>query len=70
MCIPSDLTREGVEHYRERVEGVLNRLTVEAEAWAEAGSEKTGQRRLRRQSAPRPTSAAELRVHQPLSGAA
>lgn len=45
--IPSDLDREGVEHYRLRVERLLLRLTTEAEAWAESGARKTGQQPIR-----------------------
>jgi hypothetical protein len=41
MVIPPNLDREGVEHYRLQVERLLNRLTCEAEAWAEAGTPKT-----------------------------
>ena len=40
MNIPPNLDREGVEHYRQRVEQLLNRLTCEAEAWADAGTPK------------------------------
>ncbi len=40
MTIPPNLDRQGVEHYRRQVEDVLNRLTCEAEAWAEAGTPK------------------------------
>jgi len=40
LPIPPNLDRDGVEHYRQRVEGLLNRLTSEAEAWAEAGTAK------------------------------
>jgi lysophospholipid acyltransferase (LPLAT)-like uncharacterized protein len=40
MVIPPNLDRAGVEHYRQSVEGLLNRLTCEAEAWAEAGTPK------------------------------
>jgi lysophospholipid acyltransferase (LPLAT)-like uncharacterized protein len=40
MVIPPNLDRDGVEHYRQRVEELLNRLTCEAEAWAEAGTPK------------------------------
>jgi lysophospholipid acyltransferase (LPLAT)-like uncharacterized protein len=35
--IPPDLGRDGLEHYRVEVERLLNRLTVEAEAWACSG---------------------------------
>jgi len=41
--IPPDLDREGLEHYRERIERLLTRLTDEAEAWATAGTPKIGQ---------------------------
>jgi lysophospholipid acyltransferase (LPLAT)-like uncharacterized protein len=40
MEIPANLDRDGIEHYRLRVEQMLNRLTSEAEAWAEAGTSK------------------------------
>jgi len=40
MVIPGDLDREGVEHYRQQVERLLNHLTCEAEAWAAAGTPK------------------------------
>ena len=50
MVIPPALDREGVEHYRLKVERLLNRLTVEAEAWAEAGTPKIDEVPLRRQS--------------------
>jgi hypothetical protein len=43
MVIPADLDRAGVEHYRLRVEHLLNRLTCEAEAWAEAGTPKANE---------------------------
>jgi lysophospholipid acyltransferase (LPLAT)-like uncharacterized protein len=49
MVIPPDLDREGVEHYRQQVEQMLNRLTVEAEAWAEAGTPKIDEVPVRRQ---------------------
>jgi lysophospholipid acyltransferase (LPLAT)-like uncharacterized protein len=50
--IPPDLDRTGVEHYRWETECLLNRLTLEAEAWAEAGTRKIGQVRLDRHGAP------------------
>jgi hypothetical protein len=40
LRLPSDLDREGVEHYRLHVERLLNRLTEEAEAWAASGTRK------------------------------
>jgi lysophospholipid acyltransferase (LPLAT)-like uncharacterized protein len=43
MNIPPDLDRDGIEHYRVEVERMLNRLTLEAEAWAEAGTRKVNE---------------------------
>jgi lysophospholipid acyltransferase (LPLAT)-like uncharacterized protein len=40
MQIPANLDRDGIEHYRVEVERMLNRLTSEAEAWAESGTHK------------------------------
>ena len=53
LNIPTDLDREGVEHYRREVEWMLNRLTLEAEAWAESGTRKVSEVPLLRQSAPK-----------------
>ena len=49
--VPPDLDRDGIEHYRQRVERLLNRLTLEAEAWAEAGTRKIEQTTVFRQPA-------------------
>jgi lysophospholipid acyltransferase (LPLAT)-like uncharacterized protein len=43
MHLPPKLDREGLEHYRLEVERLLNRLTDEAEAWAEAGTRKVNE---------------------------
>lgn len=51
MQIPAALNRKQVEYYRNRVEGVLLRLTLEAEAWAEAGTRKENQIPIRREPA-------------------
>ncbi|NLE37715.1 MAG: lysophospholipid acyltransferase family protein [Pirellulaceae bacterium] len=50
--VPPDLDRDGIEHYRQRVEEVLNRLTLEAEAWAESGARMPGQTKLWRAGRP------------------
>lgn len=42
--IPPDLDREGLEHYRQEMENLLNMLTTEAEQWAESGSRYEGQK--------------------------
>lgn len=47
--IPADLDREGLEHYRQQVERLLKRLTLEAEAWAESGTRKLEEVPLRRE---------------------
>jgi hypothetical protein len=36
--IPAGLDRSGIEHHRQRVENLLNRLTEEAEQWAATGT--------------------------------
>lgn len=51
--IPSELKREGVEMYRQRVEELLNVLTTRAEQWAESGERWKGQLPMRRQGARR-----------------
>jgi lysophospholipid acyltransferase (LPLAT)-like uncharacterized protein len=49
--VPAGLDREGVEHFRRRIERLMNRLTVEAETWAESGTRKVGQFHVRRRLA-------------------
>jgi lysophospholipid acyltransferase (LPLAT)-like uncharacterized protein len=51
ILIPRDVDREGLEHYRVEVEKLLNRLTLEAEAWAESGLRKSAGEPLRPQHA-------------------
>lgn len=51
--LPEDLDRAGVEHYRQQVERLLNRLTCEAEAWAESGTRKIDERQIFQQHAAR-----------------
>jgi len=53
MQIPAKLTRASLEHYRQRAEGVLLRLTFEAESWADAGTCKTQQFAIYPQAAAR-----------------
>jgi lysophospholipid acyltransferase (LPLAT)-like uncharacterized protein len=43
MTVPADLDRAGLEKCRMRVEQLLNNLTTEAEAWAEARTRKSGE---------------------------
>ncbi len=43
LMLPTDLDRQGIETCRIRVERLLNDLTCEAEAWAEAGTKKSGE---------------------------
>ncbi len=43
LHLPPDLDRPGLEECRQRVERLLNNLTLEAEAWAAAGTRKTGE---------------------------
>jgi lysophospholipid acyltransferase (LPLAT)-like uncharacterized protein len=50
--IPANLSRDGYEHYRQRVERLLNRLTETAEQWAESGSRYLDEVVVRREGAP------------------
>jgi hypothetical protein len=47
LMLPRDLNREGMEVCRVRVERLLNGLTSEAEAWAAAGTRKSGEVSIR-----------------------
>ncbi len=49
--IPPNLDRDGLEHYRLRIEQLLNRLTLEAEAWACSETSKIGQQSVHRRGA-------------------
>jgi hypothetical protein len=42
--LPKRLDRDGLEHYRLEVERMITRLSDEAEAWAESGTTKEGER--------------------------
>ena len=53
IWLPADLDRDGVEFYRQRVENLLERFTVEAETWAVSGTGKREQSPARPQAAPR-----------------
>ena len=43
LHVPPDLDRGGLEHFRQKVQAVLNRLCGEAEQWAQADSRMPGQ---------------------------
>jgi lysophospholipid acyltransferase (LPLAT)-like uncharacterized protein len=43
LMLPANLDRSEMEHFRQRVERLLNDLSCEAEAWAAAGSRKAGE---------------------------
>jgi lysophospholipid acyltransferase (LPLAT)-like uncharacterized protein len=43
LFVPPDLDRQGLEHFRVKIESVLSRLCDEAEQWAEADNRKPGQ---------------------------
>jgi hypothetical protein len=49
--IPAGVSRVGVEHYRLRIEHLLNSLTTLAEQWAESGTAMVGQQPAWRQGA-------------------
>ncbi|MBX7166741.1 MAG: DUF374 domain-containing protein [Pirellulales bacterium] len=51
LYLPPRLDRDGIEHYRVEVERLLNRLTTEAELWAESGHARQGDLPVRREAA-------------------
>jgi hypothetical protein len=53
ITIPGRLDRDDLEHYRSGVERLLNRLTLEAELWAETGTAKVEEVAIHRQPAAR-----------------
>ncbi len=54
--LPPELDRAGIEDCRMRVERLMNQLTSEAEAWAEAGTRKVGELAIGPQFGPKPSS--------------
>jgi hypothetical protein len=67
LPIPTNLDRDGIEHYRRRVESMLNRLNLEAEAWAQSGKGKQHQLPVRPKAAPLvQTAIAEGDIRRPL----
>jgi len=52
LHVPPDLGRVGLEHFRGKIETLMNRLTLEAEAWAESQTRKVNQRPLFKATAP------------------
>lgn len=61
IFVPPDLERDGIEHYRLKIETLLNTLSDEAEAWACSGLRKPGQSILCKQTRPQ----RNLRLHPP-----
>lgn len=62
FLLPSDLNRDGIEHYRGRLEKFLLCLTCEAEKWAESGKRKVQEVPMRRESLRRPPGSAVCRL--------
>lgn len=46
IWVPPDLSRDGQEQFRRRLEDELNAITAEAEAWAESGARRPGEMTL------------------------
>lgn len=51
IFVPANLDREGIEIFRQKIEVLLNRLTSEAETWAESGRRIAGQGNVQRRGA-------------------
>jgi lysophospholipid acyltransferase (LPLAT)-like uncharacterized protein len=52
IFIPANLDREGIEFFRQKIEQLLNFLTLEAETWAQSGTRRIGQMNVQRRGAP------------------
>jgi lysophospholipid acyltransferase (LPLAT)-like uncharacterized protein len=52
VFVPPDLDRDGLEHHRQSMECLLNRLTQDAESWAQSGRRMACQSVLRRSPGP------------------
>lgn len=63
--IPRDLDREGIEHYRQRLERQLNELTDLAEQWAATGRSRAGEKPLYRAPAAHPPWATASEISPP-----
>jgi lysophospholipid acyltransferase (LPLAT)-like uncharacterized protein len=70
LVIPPRLDRSGIEHYRNVLERLLNRLTLEAEEWAESGEAKPREFRLTPRGTSRPVASAPDQFRTPLSSEA
>ena len=46
IVVPEGLDRGGLEHFRQRIEALLNRFCDEADAWAASGTSWKGQVRV------------------------
>lgn len=53
LYLPSGLDRDGLEHYRQQVEHLLNYLTGDAERWAEGGEPRLGEEKIYAQAGSR-----------------
>ena len=49
IYVPPELDRSGIEWHRAGVEALLVKLADEAEAWATAGTRRTGEQKMRRE---------------------
>jgi len=54
IYLPKKLDRDGIEHYRSEMERMMNSLTDEAQAWADAGTAKLNEVVLRREPMRKP----------------
>ncbi len=52
IFLPGKMDRDGIEYFRQKIEQLLNRLTLEAETWAESATRKIGQMNAHRRGAP------------------
>lgn len=72
IMVPPDLDRDGIEHWRQKIENELNRRTEEAQQWAESGEKRAGEVKVNRHTRTNPPGPAPKRrkAAKPLSDAA
>lgn len=46
IVVPPDLSREGIEEYRTKIQNLLNELTAQAEDWATSGATRADEERV------------------------
>ena len=62
ILVPPDLSRDGIEEYRVKIQDLLNELTGEAEEWAASGRSRSGEQVVIKAPAAHPPGALSERI--------